>query len=708
MSQQKSQEVLQVEGMTCANCAQGIRNVLQKKGLNDANVSFALGEVSYTSVSGYSYEQIKADINNLGYRVVEHDEPEKHGLSSIEKLFMVCLLFTLPLLAHMFISWEPLHRPEVQFILSLPVFIIGMVHFGKSAFLSLKSGVPNMDVLITIGSASAFIYSVWGSLMFYGSEKAHNFLFFETSATIITLVLLGNLIEKRSVRQTGSAIRSLGKLHAINASIVIEDENKKELVKSIPADQIKAGDLIEVVEGDIIPADGIVLSGFATINEALLTGESVPLDKEKGNYVSGGTICTHGNFRFRALQAGKNTALSKIIDLVRNAQTGQPEIQRIGDKVSAIFVPIVTAIALLTFLVSYFVIDTGTNEALMRAIAVLVISCPCAMGLATPTAVMSGLGRSAKQGILFRDGTVIEKLAKVNTIVLDKTGTLTTGKFKIDNLKIFSEHSEEEINSLLLALSSKSKHPISLSIQSNLKGEKAKLENITEIKGSGMKGFSLEGNTFEMGSAKILNEKLKLDEYDLFLTLNGKCIAALSIEDEIKPDAKAAIKELNAMGIHTILLSGDNERKCRFVGNELGIKSIYSQKSPQEKLDYITELIKDKNVAMVGDGINDAPALNLANVGISISNASEVARNSAQLILLDEAGILAIPKALKLSKLSLRTIHQNLFWAFFYNIVAIPIAAAGFLNPMVAAFSMAFSDVIVIGNSILLQFKRLK
>ncbi|MEX1189180.1 MAG: cation-translocating P-type ATPase [Bacteroidia bacterium] len=707
MSSDSTQEVLQVEGMTCANCAQGIRNVLRNKGLGDAEVSFAIGEVSYTPIEGYSLDDVKKDIHGLGYKVIEEGTPEKEGMSSLEKRFLFCLIFTLPLLAHMVIPWEPLHNAWVQFALSLPVMVVGLSFFGKSAFNSLKSGVPNMDVLITMGAGSAFIYSIWGTIAFQGTEKAQDFLFFETAATIITLVLMGNLIEQRSVRQTGSAIKSLGKMQT-GIARKVEEHDRHEHISEIPLEMIKPGDLLQVNEGDRIAADGIILEGETVVNEALLTGESFPIEKGKGDLVSGGTICLQGNFRFRALKAGKDTALSQIIELVKKAQTGQPEIQRIGDKVSSIFVPVVTIIALVTFGVSFFLLDIGIQDSIMRAIAVLVISCPCAMGLATPTAVMSGIGRSAKSGILFRDGKVIEKLAKVDTVVFDKTGTLTTGEFKISALTVYNSDSTEEIHSILLSLSSKSGHPISKSILKEISGKKAGLKNIQEIKGLGMKGFDADGNEFLMGSVKILKDKSHVSEHDLFLTKNEECIASLKLEDEIKPDAKSALNELHKMGIKTILLSGDSEYKCRIVAQELGIDQVFFRQSPEEKLKKIEELKSKTKVAMVGDGVNDAPALNLADVGISISDSSEVARNSAQLIVLEEAGILALPKALKLSKLSLRTIHQNLFWAFFYNVIAIPIAAVGLLNPMVAAFSMAFSDVVVIGNSILLQFRKLK
>jgi Cu+-exporting ATPase len=441
-----------------------------------------------------------------------------------------------------------------------------------------------------------------------------------------------------------------------------------------------------------------------------MTGESLPVEKEKGNKVSGGTICTQGNFRYRALKTGNDTALAAIIDLVKKARSGKPEIQRVGDRISAIFVPIVTAIALTTYLVNAFVLDLSTGESLMRAIAVLVISCPCAMGLATPTAVMSGVGRAARSGILLRDGKILETLAGIQTIVFDKTGTLTTGKFIQGEMLNSGDESEEQIKSVIRALSARSSHPVSKSLRNSYTNAPEKLSEIRELKGLGMQGKDASGNNWEMGSARLFEGRIPdaFKEFDLFIGKNTVCVAALRISDEIRRGAAETIRLLQKNGYRTVLLSGDRNEKCHALAKNLGIDEWYGEKSPEEKLELIAKMKLNGAVAMMGDGINDAPALNLADAGISIAGASEVAQNSAQIILLEQAGIAALPEMMKLGKLSLRTIHQNLFWAFFYNVIAIPVAAAGLLNPMIAALSMAFSDVIVIGNSIRLQFRKLK
>ena len=707
MKTAEAQRTLQVDGMTCANCALGIQNLLRNKGLKDAEVTFAIGEVRYTSIDSYEESAIKKDIENLGYQIIEPETPVQTGLNSTEKRFIISLIFSLPLLAHMVISWHVLHMPWVQFGLSLPVMFIGWQYFGKSAWNSLKTGVPNMDVLITIGSGSAFIYSIWGSIIGTGTANPEQYLFFETAASIITLVLLGNVIEQRSVKQTGNAIRELAALQPETARRISEHDNHTH-IEEIPARLIVPGDLLLVNYGDKIPADGILEDGSGFVNEALITGESMPVEKLTGSSVTGGTINEKGIFRMRALKTGKESVLAGIIELVKSAQSKKPPVQRLGDQISAVFVPVVIAIALITWLVTYVALENTMQESLLRAIAVLVISCPCAMGLATPTAVMAGIGRAAKAGILFRDGAAIEHLAKVKTIVLDKTGTLTTGEFTIEKLDLFNQVDEEYVRSIIRTLESHSSHPIARSLVKYLgDGPLIAFNDIEETKGLGMKALTADLQEFELGSGRLIDDKELANKYDLFLLQNSTSIAAIRLADELKPGCKESIEALHALGIKTVMLSGDSDRKCQDVANLTGIQEVYSSQSPEDKLKIIGKLNKEAPTAMIGDGVNDAPALNLASVGISLTEASKVALGSAQVILLQKRSLDGLPLAVKLSRSTLRTIHQNLFWAFFYNTIAIPVAAAGFLQPMIAAFSMAFSDVFVIGNSVLLQYRRL-
>ncbi|MFN4121989.1 MAG: heavy metal translocating P-type ATPase, partial [Flavobacteriales bacterium] len=398
-----------------------------------------------------------------------------------------------------------------------------------------------------------------------------------------------------------------------------------------------------------------------------------------------------------------------IIELVKKTQGEKPAIQRLGDQVSAVFVPVVVAIAILTFLAAYFIFALSAQQALMNAVAVLVISCPCAMGLATPTAVSVGLGRAAKRGILIKGGLTIESFAKVQKIVFDKTGTLTTGKFKLQKIEIIKDGLDESyIKSNIIALAERSSHPISVSLKNEFKDtiSPADLFAIRELKGKGMTGKNKHNEVVSLGSEKILNHHPEL-KFNLYLSINGEPIAGLQVEDQIKPGAKEMIETFHQQGIETIMLSGDKKDRCKKIADELGIKHVYSEQLPEQKLEIIRKLASETNIAMVGDGVNDAPALSLAQTGISPGDATQVAVNAAQVVLLNKENLESLAEAWKLSKLTLRTIKQNLFWAFFYNVLAIPLAAMGYLSPMIAAFSMAFSDVIVIGNSIWLKRKKL-
>jgi Cu+-exporting ATPase len=593
-----------------------------------------------------------------------------------------------------------LQNAFVQFFLCLPVFFVGVWHFGKSAYSSLKTGLPNMDVLILIGSSAAFFYSIYGWVLFYGTEQSHHYLFFETTATIITLVLLGNVLEHRSVKQTTTAIRELSEIKTGLAKREVNGE-----IEETAFDEIKVNDILIVNMGDKIPVDGKVVWGTALIDESMLTGESIPVTKELDETVIGGTIVKSGSIKMRATSVGDDTLLSQIIELVKNAEDNKPDIQSLGDKVSGIFVPIVLLIAILTFFISHYVFGVLLTDAFLRSIAVLVISCPCAMGLATPTAVMVGIGRAAKKGILLKGGGTLEKLASVKSIVFDKTGTLTTGEFSIKQIKVV-EGEEMFVKSIIYNLEKHSSHPIAQSLVNGLQEEAKSLEfeKIKEEKGIGISAI-YKGDKYQIGSGRLLKENN--NEYDLYLLKNNKVIAFIDIEDELKKDAKTVIEKVREIGIQPILLSGDKAKKCADLSEKLNFLEVYSEQLPNEKLEKIKQLVNKNPTAMFGDGINDAPALAQATVGISISNATQVAIQSADVILLNKNELSQLPKALQVARHTLLTIKQNLFWAFAYNIVAIPIAAMGFLNPMWGALFMAFSDVIVIGNSIRLKYKKI-
>ncbi|MCS4164593.1 cadmium-translocating P-type ATPase [Sphingobacterium paramultivorum] len=699
MKESNVQTELNVSGMHCANCAISIHKYLENNGAKDIYVDFASDEVKFSEIPLEQIPVLVKGIESLGYKVIEGKDKKPSFWKSIEFKFLCCLIFTIPLWSHMFTDLPILHDPYIQLALCVPVYIIGFSYFGISAFRSIWNKMPNMDVLIFVGSTAAFSYSLIGTYYNLG----HDYQFYETCATIITLVFLGNVLEKRAVTKTTSAIKELVKYQDIPA-IKIEDDQEVEIL----AREIKSGDILKVNSGNQIPADGDILEGQAWVDESMLTGESVPIEKLKYDAVIGGTLLTEGNIRIMATKVGSKSVLYQIIQLIKDAQSKKPPIQKFGDKVAAYFVPIVVTISFFTFFITYFIAQLPLQQSLMNAIATLVVSCPCAMGLATPTAVMVGLGRAAKKGILIKGGSTIEEMSDLKQMVFDKTGTLTTGDFNIKAIQTFGIE-QSQVESIIAQLESYSSHPIAKSIRKQLKEIKSYriiFKEVNEIKGKGIFATDTNGNNYSICNAK-LGEKDYSNRYDLALTINGVVIAGIVLEDQIKPYAKELIQYLKDKGIRPILLSGDRQSKCERTAQKLGIADVYWDKSPEEKLEILFKLKKNGPTAMVGDGINDAPALAAADVGISLGDSTHIAIQSAKVVLLSN-DLKSIEKLLKIGHHTLLTIKQNLFWAFAYNIVAIPLAAVGFLGPMLAALSMAFSDLIVIGNSIRLRFKKIK
>jgi Cu+-exporting ATPase len=683
--------------MHCNNCAISIHNLLAKKGLQNILVDFAGEEVKFSTDDNAQLPEIIKGIEQLGYKVV--DDPALHPpkfYEKVENMFIFCAILTVPLLLPMVLPWHFLQNPVLQLLLCTPVFLVGCWHFGKSAFSSVLNGVPNMDVLIFVGSTAAFVYSLTGTIEHLGEQ----YQFYETCAVIISLVLMGNVIEKRSVTQTTSAVKDLMKVQQVTANRVINGS-----IEVISAKEVLSGDILQVNQGDKIPVDGDVLSGNASVNESMLTGESLPVEKGKYDKVIGGTIIEHGNIRMMATKVGSNTVLAQIIDLMKKAQAAKPPVQKLGDKVAAIFVPAVILIALATYVITYFVFHTSIQTALMHAIAVLVISCPCAMGLATPTAVMVGLGRAAKSGILIKGGDTIEAVANTKYVVFDKTGTLTTGKFGISEIKAEPGNTIENIRGIIMAIEERSNHPIAKSLVDGLKQlplQKVILRTAKEEKGLGMRAEDVEGNNYFLGTAKTSND----DNFNLALYKNQTLIAQIAINDEVKPGAADLILQLKKLGIIPVLLSGDKLNRCLKVAKAICITDVHAEKLPEEKLAVIDIYKQKGKTIMIGDGINDAPALTQADVGVSMNDSSQIAIQSARVVLLN-TDLHSVVEFLQISKHTLITIKQNLFWAFAYNIVAIPIAALGFLNPMFGAFAMAFSDIVVVGNSLRLKGKHL-
>ena len=696
-----------VEGMTCANCALSVNKYLDKQGMQNIKVNPIDGDVSFETVEGTDKKILLTGIEELGYHVNEEGKETPAGkrgfLTTQNSKLLFCLPFTLVLMLHMFDRWIHIHwlmNPWIQLALSTPVYLVGMSFFGRSAIRSLRNRMPNMNVLVALGATAAFFYSLSGTLMGQGED----YLFYETAATIITLVFFGNYLEESSMQSTQRALKALMKSQKVMANMIAFDENHQEVIFPIENTQLKVGDLILIRSGEQVPIDAKILWGDAHVNESLLTGESIPVHKVQKDKVIGGSVVESGNIKAQVTATGNETVLAGILNLVKQAQGEKPPVQLLADKISAIFVPLVVGIAVITFLGNYFYLDTF-KEALMRSIAVLVIACPCAMGLATPAAIAVGMGRAARNGILFRNATSLENFRNIKQIVFDKTGTLTTGAFKLAKHEVMQTE-EKEWQKIVYSLEKYSNHPIAQCIAASFKSkDEIKWKNIEEVKGVGMKGIDQDGNEFWAGSYRIAKEKTNDAEHNVYILKNGELIGWVDVEDEIRPEAAEVIAYLKKLGLKTILLSGDRKPKCDHVAKQLGIDIVIAEQKPEEKLATIAALNADKPAAMVGDGINDAPALAKATIGISLSEASQLAIQSAQVVLMN-AGLKKLPTALGLGKHTYITIKQNLFWAFFYNIIAIPVAAFGFLVPTLGALVMGLSDVVLAINSVRLFIKK--
>ena len=697
-----------VEGMTCTNCALTINRYLEKEGLKDVKVNFIGGEVSFELNENKTKEELAKGIGDLGYNVInENTENQKSKVKSKKifanhlQRFLFCLPFTLVLMLHM-LPWHIhfLMNPWIQLAICIPVYLVGMGYFGVSAVKSLRHGIPNMNVLIAIGATAAFVYSLIGSIANLGMD----YIFYETAATIITLVFLGEWIEHKSVAGTQKELNKLAAQQKVMANMIAFDEEHKELIFPVENTSLHVGDLILIKTGEQVPIDCKILWGDVHVNEALLTGESKPIHKEKKDALIGGSIITDGTVKAQVTAVGKDTVLSNILTLVKQAQGEKPPIQQLADKISAIFVPAVLGIAVLTFLINYFAFDVSGTNSLMRSIAVLVISCPCAMGLATPAAIAVGLGRAAKNGILFRNAKSLELFKSITTVVFDKTGTLTKGQMTISKWQ--STIDENLFKQIIFSLEKYSNHPIAKAITASWKiNNPLSWKKIEEIKGLGMKAEDATGNIYQLGSYKIAATLTEDSSHTAYLLQNDKLVGWFDMEDEIRTEAKDVISYLHSKNIQTILLSGDSLERTKKIADALGIDKVYAEKTPEEKLQIIGELNSQTPVAMVGDGVNDAPALAKATIGISMSDATQLAVQSAQVVLMNK-GIQHLPLALGLGKHTFITIKGNLFWAFIYNIVAIPIAAVGLLQPGLAALAMGFSDVVLVINSIWLKFKK--
>ena len=696
-----------VEGMTCANCALAVTKYLQKQGLQDVRVNLISKDLSFTSTEDVPVEKLKKGIKGLGYEMKEKhlsdviNTATRTFLKTPLQKFWFCLPFTILLWLPMIVEIHWLMEPWTQFALCLPVMFVGMNYFGKSAVNSIRNGVPNMNVLITIGSASAFIYSFIATLAVSGRYS----LYYESAATIITIVLIGYWMEDVSIAKTQESLRSLSSEQKIIANMIAFDDEHKEQIFPVSNSDLRPGDLILIKAGEHIPTDCKILWGGGLVNESIISGESLPLEKHPKDFLIGGSSLTEGVLKAQVTATGNETVLSKIINLAKQAQSEKAPIQKLADRISAVFVPSVVAISIATFLLNHFAFHIAADASLMRSIAVLVISCPCAMGLATPAAIAVGLGRAAKQGILFKDAKSLEQFKNIRQVVFDKTGTLTTGNFVIAAFNSVGGD-ETTFKSICFSLEKYSNHPLARAISKEWRGATIiSWEKVEEIKGFGIKATDKQGNNYSIGSYNSVKHISPEKDHNIYVLKNDSLLGWIDLKDEVRSEAREVLSYFKNNNIKTILLSGDSVSKCQLMKEELGLDEFYGEQTPQNKMDVIASLVQESPTAMVGDGINDAAALAKATIGIAVSDATHIAIQNAHVVLMSN-GIKNLPAALQLGRLTYLTIKQNLFWAFFYNVLAIPIAAFGLLTPGVAAFAMGFSDVVLVVNSLRLKWRK--
>ncbi len=722
-----------IEGMTCASCSSAVERTLNKlEGVSLAQVNLATETATISFDEEHlDLERIKGAVKRIGYSVSDavdaqaKEDQKRRELRDLGNRLIINAILTVGL---MILSMGPmvglalpigsLANALLQLLLATGTIIGGSAFFTKGYSLLIRRE-PNMDSLVAIGTTASYAYSIWGVVQLIGGDLSalHHHLYFEGVGTILTLVMLGRYLELRSKGKTGEAIQKLMELAPQSATILVNGEQR-----TVEASAVQVDDIILVKPGEKLPVDGFVISGHSAIDESLLTGESIPVEKSLGSEVYAATLNTTGALQYRASKVGSDTALANIITLVQQAQGSKAPIARVADKISGFFVPIVIAIAALTF-VGWMVAGAAFDLAILRAVSVLVIACPCALGLATPIAIMVASGKGAKMGILFRHAAAIETLRTVDTIIFDKTGTLTIGKPAVTDV---IADDPIEVMRLAATLELASEHSLSKAIVA--KAEEMGLtvgeaSGFKALVGSGIEGV-IAGSLIRIGNKKLLSEAnvtlpLSVEETmvrlsdegktPLLVAQDGSYLGLIAVADTLRVETKDAIAQLRQLGIKTVMLTGDNERTAKAIAAQAGIDTYIAEQLPDQKEATIAAYSTSGKVAMVGDGINDAPALAAADVGIAVGSATDVARETADVVLVRN-NLTDVTKALLLSRATMRNIHQNLFWAFFYNMLGIPLAigllaifGGPSLSPMFAAFAMSMSSVFVVGNALRLN-----